>query len=66
MPAATLVAKLDGAPVYTTPEAPLTRRRKDGTEAPALCWSVGGLILVHPERWDAFCAAFGEDVERVE
>ena len=57
-----IVGKLDGAPVYQDRDVPLTRRKKDGTKEPALCWLVGGAVLVHPERWEAFLRAFGEEL----
>lgn len=53
---------LDGLPVRRSADVPLTRRAKDGTERPALCWQRDGAILVHPARWAAFVAAFGEEL----
>lgn len=56
------VPHLDGHPVRRSADVPLTRRAKDGTERPALCWQRDGAILVHPERWAAFVEAFGEEL----
>lgn len=44
--------------IYEDPNVPLTRTKEDGTIVDALCWMVDGNILVHPDRWEAFDAAF--------
>lgn len=49
---------LDGIPVRITTDAPLTRRARDGSIRPALCWQGDGEILVHPARWEEFRRAF--------
>lgn len=47
---------LPGAKVYQSDFVPLQRTMPDGTMQDALCWCLDGQFLVHPSRWDLFCA----------
>jgi hypothetical protein len=40
--------------IYEYDLVPLTRREKDGSRTPVMCWSIDGKILVHPERLPMF------------
>jgi hypothetical protein len=51
--------------VYQDPRAPLTKTADDGSAVDVLFWTFRDLdgwpvIVVHPDRWDAFQAAFAE------
>ncbi len=53
--------------VYLDPTIPLTRHVRDedgnptGEAERVLFCRVGNKLLVHPDRWEEFCAAFNED-----